>query len=379
MYRLSWDSYDRRSVPAVVPDFDKKVDEYTSSNHGSGNLSGFPRLPIVVIIHCFYLECLPLIGEYLPRLNDYDLLINLACQEAMLDVKAWAASLPSNRSSRKRNVIIRIVENSGRDVKEFWNPSLGLARKYSFFLKLHTKRSVHSKRFNPFGRSRGSLWLSDILESLIPGNGQTELILQRLRQGVVGAVFPFPWEQYRYAGWSSSANFFHAQKLLDMLNIPRSFLLCPLQYPVGNMFWGSTKLLESWSHLIYHNCQWPQEPVNPDGSLLHAIERSAGFLYNAIGLQVAYCQSVAGMVTILCWARCQPVRMALPSPRHAYNDIEVCTINDCSPDVFSLATDEYGLLHCMQRFGISKSTALPGLSCIILLFKSACRRLQRLL
>lgn len=379
MYRLSWDSYDKKSVPAVVPNFDEKAEELTSSSYSSVNRCESSKLSLVVILHCFYLECLPLIGEYLSRVSDYDLLINLVCSEAMPEVKEWASSLPPNRLNRKRDITIRIVENCGRDVKEFWNPLLGLAEKYSFFLKIHTKQSVHSKRSNIMGRSRGSLWLTDILESLIPKNGQTELILDILRQGKVGAVFPFPWRQLRFAGWSCIANLFHAQELMDLLRIPRSCLLFPLQYPIGNMFWGSTVLLERWSHIVYHSCEWPQEPVGPDGTLLHAIERSIGFLYNSIGLQVAYSKSIAGKIHILRWLRSQPIRAALPSPRCCDSDIEVVPEDESFPYIFLLANDDYGLLRCMQRFSLPKSAALHGLSYMIILSKKVCGRLLRLL
>lgn len=378
MYRLSWDSYDKKSVPAVVPNFDEKAEELKPSSNSSVNRCDRSKLPLVVILHCFYLECLPLIGEYLSRVSDYDLLINLVCSEAMLEAKEWASSLPPNRSNRKRDVTIRIVENCGRDVKEFWNPLLDLAEKYSFFLKVHTKQSVHSKRFIPFGHSRGSLWLTDILESLIPENGQTELILDVLRQEKIGAVFPFPWRRLRYAGWSCTANLFQAQKLMNLLRIPPSCLFFPLQYPIGNMFWGSTVLLKRWSNIIYHSCEWPQEPIGPDGTLLHAIERSIGFLYNSIGLQVAYSKSIAGKIHILRWASSQPIRTVFPSPRYCDSDIEVIPEDKCFPGIFLLANENYGLLRCMQRFSLPKSTALLGLSYMIILTRKVCGRLLRL-
>jgi lipopolysaccharide biosynthesis protein len=375
MYRLSWDSYSKKSAPAVVPDFNNRIRSAVSTSCAHITLPPSDKLPLVVILHCFYPECLSIIGSYLARIRDYDLILNLARVEALPIVHAWADSLLPNRSNRERKVTIRCVENCGRDIKEFWNPSLNIPEQYTAFLKIHTKRSMHKNKWNLFGQNDGALWLIDILESLIPVDGQVESILDLLRYGAFGAIFPVPWRKLRYTGWSCTSNLYHAQDLLDALKIPNFILLYPLQYPIGNMFWGSTVLLEKWSHAIYHNSKWPSEPVEPDGTLLHALERLIGVLYNALGHHIAYSSSESGRLRIFSWSTGQPAFKSLAYKSYSDRRAAVLKENKFYFDVGSISTEPYGILYCFKKFSLPKTKAILAVSYIINTPRKICEML----
>ena len=93
-----------------------------------------------------------------------------------------------------------------------------------------------------------------------------KIVKALVEENTLGLVFP---DDPYCVGWSGNKK--AAEQLAMRLKInklPRS-----LEFPVGTMFWAKSKAL---SRLYNLNLTWqdmPKEPLNYDGTILHAIER----------------------------------------------------------------------------------------------------------
>lgn len=286
MFRLAADTLDYvHSFPAVIPDFDSKYsrklvfndrnDHHTSPSIAQDNAR------IIVFVHCHYPDLLKYFTAYLNRISDYDLIVTMSSPSLESSVSEWASRLKPN-VNQSRRLFLRYFPNNGRDVRPFWEAGIALSSEYTVFLKLHTKSSPQYKGFI------GLSWLKDILENLLTDASTVQQIATMIHSEEYGAVFPVPWRPFRYWGWTNRQNLYHSEEVCKALSIDPSILLNPLQYPVGNMYWGSTSILKAYGERILSSLSWPEEPLPLDGTLLHSLERITGYLYTAQRKKIAF-------------------------------------------------------------------------------------------
>ncbi len=235
--------------------------------------------PIAVILHCYYPDQLELIGFYLARLPSFTLYISIVDERFFKEVALWcdklAAKLPA-----LINFNIHVFPNDGRDIVPFAKTLNLLIGDHRVFLKLHTKLSPHLQVENMANIRAGSdSWIDHLLSSLVPAEMNCiDFICDSLGLGnKVAGVFPFPWPRVQHVGWNSYANYLHATVILERLSVPLEILGRPLVYPAGTMFWGSVEVYAEWFNRVINILKIPQEPISPDGTALHAIERLIGY------------------------------------------------------------------------------------------------------
>lgn len=286
MFRLAADTVDYvDSFPAIIPDFNS---QYSIKLVASGQADDYPAFDnqsksarIIVIIHCHYPDLLEYFTAYLNRIPDYDLTVSITSPNLESFVSDWACRLKPNLTF-PRKVSIQQLANHGRDVRPFWEMGVKIPPQYTVFLKLHTKTSPQYEGFV------GLSWLKDILENLLVDTSTVQQIVRLIQSEEYGAVFPMPWEPFRFWGWTNRTNLYHSQNICSTLSINPYILFNPLQYPVGNMYWGSTSIFRSYGEKILSSLAWPDEPLANDGTLLHALERMTGYLYTAQSKKIAF-------------------------------------------------------------------------------------------
>lgn len=286
MFRLAIDTLNFvNSFPAVIPDFDSrhsgKVIINDSNDHTSmlnGNQSAGQ---LIVLMHCHYPSLLGYFTPYLNRILDYDIIITITSPQHEKTVWEWASTLKPN-VNKPRCLSIKYFSNNGRDVRPFWETGIEISDKYTVFLKLHTKSSPQFKDFT------GLTWLKDILENLLGDSSTIQNITSKIHYNKYGAVFPVPWRPFRDWGWANKDNLYHSEEICKALSIHPSILLHPLQYPVGNMYWGSPSIFRTYGDKILSSLAWPEEPLPTNGTLLHSLERITGYLYKAQKQKIAY-------------------------------------------------------------------------------------------
>ncbi len=217
-------------------------------------------LRIALHIHVYFPELFPEIFHRISRQNLHiDLLISVPSMEAASAVR----KLTDNYASG--TVEIRLVPNRGRDigpmVTEF---SETILRNYDIIGHFHTKKSRDVTDINC-----GRAWFNFLLENLIGGqHPMATLILSKMsNDNQLGLVFP---DDPHVLGWSEN------KSIADQLAISLGIKQLPDQYfnfPVGTMFWARTEAIRPLLELDVSWEDYPDEPLDYDGTMLHALER----------------------------------------------------------------------------------------------------------
>jgi lipopolysaccharide biosynthesis protein len=242
---------------------------------------------LAVIFHCFWPEALE---SLLPRLL---CLKSLAGVAITTDTEAKAGEihrlLEGFRGSQTTTRVF-VVPNCGRDVLPFWIALRDFAADYDFFLKLHSKKSHHADRNFPQadGRPAGEVWNQDIYHCLLPESDQEICSLLKLMLvAELGAVYPRPWPPLARHGWGDKRNKGNLVAILTSCGISPYLLFGPLIYPVGNMFYGRVAHFLKFADTFINAIDYPIEPIQDDGTVLHAIERCYTFLLTDSGVNTA--------------------------------------------------------------------------------------------
>ena len=135
---------------------------------------------------------------------------------------------------------------------------------YDIIGHVHTKKSLHCES-DKIGRN----WYVFLMENLLGGeiNMMADIILGHMESNPkIGMVYP---DDPHIIGWDQNKVYIeeYADKL-GIKDIPHY-----INFPVGTMFWASTKALQSIFRLSIQWNEYPTEPAPIDGTLLHGLER----------------------------------------------------------------------------------------------------------
>lgn len=243
-------------------------------------------LRTLIVIHAFNTDMLP---SLLSRIfeSDFpgDIVITTESSEKAREIQSIRAEVMRG----DRTPEVDVLPNHGRDILPFWTTLERYGSGYDYFLKLHLKRSAH---VDPQGCSQrrdhdqdfGTSWSNDIYSCLIPSScDEYARILSWMRDSDLGAVYPRPLRELAHYGWAEPKNMLIAASILRDLGVPDLNLLAPLIFPVGNMFWGSMAAWLPFSRYFSEESRYPAEPLQTDGTFLHAVERCYSYLLTAAG------------------------------------------------------------------------------------------------
>lgn len=163
-------------------------------------------------------------------------------------------------------VVVRIVENRGRDIAPKLITFVDIYDRYDLILFLHSKRSSHY--------DFGDAWRGYLVHSLAGSPAIVNSIMEIFDQGPnIGMVVPQhfgPLRAMTRIEWGK--NFRTARQLAWRMNIdlrPNGYL----DMPSGSMFWARSQALRPLIDLHLNFQDFPLEPSQVDGTLAHAIER----------------------------------------------------------------------------------------------------------
>lgn len=232
------------------------------------------QLRVALHGHFYYPE---LVEDFLQRLSGNTWPIDLKITTS--DPKRETSIKRTLSKFGVRNAEVRVVPNRGRDI----GPFLGLFRRgaaaYDVIGHLHGKRTEH---IEPVVADR---WRDFAFEHLLGGlTPVADIILDRFADDpTLGLVFPEDPTLHGWDGNRATADALAKQMKLRQ-PLPRHF-----DFPVGNMFWARPQAIKPIFDLNLSTKILPAEPVPPDGTILHTLERmwpfaaeSAGFRYATI-------------------------------------------------------------------------------------------------
>ena len=257
------------------PDGPWKYEVITPNDNSNDTASS---MRIALHIHVYYPDLLP---EILNRLSKNEIRPDLFMTVPTEQVRLEVTQVVKEYSGKI--IEIKIVPNCGRDVGPFLTAfGMALVDGYDIIGHLHTKKTLHYELI-----SRD--WRQFLLENLVGGKHRmADLILTRMaNDNTIGMVFP---DDPNVIGWGQNRSYaknLAAQFGLDSL--PEYFL-----FPVGTMFWARTAAIRPLFEIGFKWEDYPREPVSPDGSILHALERFFPIIVMKQGYRLA-CTNVPGI------------------------------------------------------------------------------------
>ena len=181
-------------------------------------------------------------------------------------------------ADRAVEATVTVVPNKGRDLGPFLTELLpSLINQYEIVGHIHGKRSLR------LGFEFGERWREFLWQHLI---GDNHPMMDRVfdafsRDDKLGLIFPL---DPHLIGWSKNRKI--AELLAAQMGISKSFP-AHFDFPVGTMFWARTNALRPLLNLGLRWGDYPREPIDDDGTMLHALERLIPMVVEAAGYKFA--------------------------------------------------------------------------------------------
>ena len=223
---------------------------------------------IAVVLHLFYEDLYEEVRSYLRNLAHFDLYISMHKLSPGLKEKVFKSF---------HNAKIFFTENRGRDILPFIciYRTIRLLN-YRYILKIHTKKSAY--------REDGDIWRNDIYGKLIGSNETVNAAILALKSdqslgllGPKGHVI-----DYRiYWGNNKKKTEDFAKRVGINIKENHSF-----NFVAGSMFWAKPEALQLLSLLPLGLQEYEPEPLGPDGTTVHALERFIGLAVEESGYSI---------------------------------------------------------------------------------------------
>jgi len=216
---------------------------------------------LAVHIHCFYVECLPLIISHLRNIPiKFDLFVSVSSS-----IKEIVAEELGRSGLNPYRLVV--CPDRGRDIAPMIVSFSQDLQGYDLALHLHTKKSIEHGSF-------GSEWMDDILRKLLFNQAYTARIIQMFTNDErLGAVGPVPhWRIRPFMQWGRNKQI--VIELMTRFGLSNGHVGddCP-EFPAGSMFWFRPRALAPILDAGLKFDDFPEEPIPDDGTIAHSIER----------------------------------------------------------------------------------------------------------
>jgi lipopolysaccharide biosynthesis protein len=233
-----------------------------------------------IIVHAYYLDAIVNTLKKIPDEIQSDVFVTLPPNRAdlLLAISQWGPLT---------NLLF--FPNRGRDMRPFLGALRVIrTRGYRYFVKLHTKRSVH--------RTDGIEWNNQLTEPLLRGlsDGSIEQFLDDNEDVAFIAPAGHILDGIEFMG--SASNFRWMQKICRRLKIgdPGD----RFSFVAGSMFAGRVDFANSIIDDPWIGSMFEDELGRRDGTLAHALERMFGLLCHVGGKTIAGISIVDGEVIV---------------------------------------------------------------------------------
>jgi glycosyltransferase involved in cell wall biosynthesis len=226
------------------------------------------KTDLAIIVHLYYKDSWALISKKLEKVNHpFDLYLTVPENNREMIVKRI--------NKFHRNTKIITIKNRGRDVLPFMQLVSRIGDKYQYFLKVHSKKSLH--------RSDGNIWLESMLDQLVPSDCSG--IIKILKKNNTGLIGPEDHvvSLLKYMG-GNKEKIQHIMKFITTRKMTIKILNHPEYYPFfgGTMFWGRFDFILPLINNGINAKDFNHEKGQLDGTTAHAIERLLGGILHTI-------------------------------------------------------------------------------------------------
>ncbi|WP_170301005.1 glycoside hydrolase family 99-like domain-containing protein [Rhodoplanes serenus] len=218
-----------------------------------------PPLKLAVHLHLYYEDMTERCIAYIRNIPvRFDLYVSVPEGRDTLSLtRKLVAALPE-----AEKVQVEEVPNRGRDIGPLVVQFGARLLRYDVVAHFHTKRSPHKGSLAP--------WFDAIMTSLCGSRSEVMQILDLLARDAK-VVYPAGNKiPVGDTGWSD--DFALAKQILKGQNIDIAHYPF-VEFPQGMMFWARTGSMTRLLQLPLSFENFPEEPIAPDGTLAHALER----------------------------------------------------------------------------------------------------------
>lgn len=218
---------------------------------------------IAIQSHIFYLDLLDEIAAHCANMPyKFDALISVVNESAVEKVRA-----AFDKISNAEKIIVRVVQNRGRDVAPMIVGFGDLLPAYDFVLHIHSKKSLYTG-----GEQKN--WRQYLFDALIGSPERVrKIFFAFVDKPNVGVIYPRPADNVPYSAFTWLSNRAVGMELLRRAGILPN-RTDYFDFPAGTMFWARTKALRKFFAAGLTIDDFPPEAGQNDGTLAHAFERS---------------------------------------------------------------------------------------------------------
>jgi lipopolysaccharide biosynthesis protein len=211
-----------------------------------------------VILHLYYEDLFEEIKNYLKKFDDFDLYISIPDSLNGIEENIFS-SFPTARVLK--------TKNRGRDMAPFISIFRVISEmNYQYLLKIHTKKSSH--------REDGVIWRRDIYQKLMGSKENINAILEEFRKNKeIGIIGPEQHVVDHSIYWGSNETLTRKLAARAGIRLPSD---PDFVFVAGSMFWARPQALMDLNFLPVDFDDFESEPLPPDGTLAHALERFLG-------------------------------------------------------------------------------------------------------
>ena len=238
---------------------------------------------LALVMHLYYEDLLEESCAYAQNFPpETDVYITTNSQEKKGKIEQIFRSIPA------ASLEVRVVENRGRDVSAYLIGARDVLERYDYVCLYHDKKTLQTKP-----GSVGIGFSYKCTENLFPTRDFVENVIRLFADNPrLGMLSPPPPHHAAYFFVISnpwSQNYHLTARLCKLLgfDVPISREKIPLA-PLGTCFWCRGTAMAPLLRWPWSYEDFPPEPNNPDGTLLHAIERIYPFSAVEAGYYPAY-------------------------------------------------------------------------------------------
>ncbi|KQO15436.1 rhamnan synthesis protein F [Paenibacillus sp. Leaf72] len=224
---------------------------------------------VALIMHLYFEDLIQNCFEYAKAMpKEADVYITTNTEEKKKAILQVFDKLECNKLE------VWVIANRGRDVSSLLVASKDIIMNYDYICFAHDKKTAQIKPY-----SVGESFMYKCFENILGSREFVENIIQTFEDNSkLGLLTPPPPNHgiyYSTIGLEWSNNFKNTKILLEKLgmkDIPMDGLKEPIA-PLGTMFWFRSKALKTLIDYDWKYEDFPKEPNDMDGTILHAIER----------------------------------------------------------------------------------------------------------
>ena len=224
-----------------------------------------------------------------------------SCRHYVESMPEWAdvfITVPDERKKENaervfkglpHNIEIRVIGNRGRDVGSLLTAVKDVVMNYDLICSVHDKKVTQVAPM-----SIGESWSYKCFENLLKNKAFVENVIAHFEEnpmlGMAEPPAPNHGPYYPVIGQNEwGGNYNNTFELKEKLGIkaPISYDKPPIA-PIGTMFWFRPQALKPLYDHDWKYEEYPKEPNNTDGTLLHAIERLYPFAVQDAGYYVEW-------------------------------------------------------------------------------------------